>query len=108
MATLKNIDQEIEKTRQTVEDMKTKLDQSGKVLEEFAKTETIGQTDFDIENARIQDILKQQNVMEGNIADLIIGLEDATNVFGAEFESMKSYTGWEKFVGVFSKQRMQR
>ncbi len=108
MATLKNIDQEIEKTRQTVEDMKTKLDQSGKVLEEFAKTETIGQTDFDIENARIQDILKQQNVMEGNIADLIIGLEDATNVFGTEFESMKSYTGWEKFVGVFSKQRMQR
>ena len=46
--------------------------------------------------------------MEGNIADLIIGLEDATNVFGAEFESMKSYTGWEKFIGIFSKQRMQR
>ena len=42
------------------------------------------------------------------MADLIIGLEDATNVFGSEFESMKSYTGWEKFIGVFSKQRMQR
>ena len=108
MATLQNFDQEIEKTRQTVEDMKTKLDQSAVVLDEFAKSETIGQTDFDIENARIQDILKQQKLMEGNIADLIIGLEDATNVFGAEFESMKSYTAWEKFVGVFSKQRMQR
>ncbi|TGR91767.1 hypothetical protein EN834_35470, partial [bacterium M00.F.Ca.ET.191.01.1.1] len=45
---------------------------------------------------------------EGNIADLIIGLEDATNVFGAEFESMKNYTGWENFVGVFSAQRKQR
>ncbi len=108
MAALQNIEKEIEKTRQTVEDMRSKLDQSGKVLDEFAKADTIGQTDFDIENARIQDILKQQNVMEGNIADLIIGLEDATNVFGAEFESMKSYTGWEKFIGVFSKQRMQR
>ncbi|MEM9278305.1 MAG: hypothetical protein AAGA76_07005 [Pseudomonadota bacterium] len=108
MASLQNFDQEIEKTRATVEEMKTKLDQSAVVLDEFAKSETIGQTDFDIENARIQDILKQQKVMEGNIADLIIGLEDATNVFGAEFESMKSYTGWEKFVGIFSKQRMQR
>ncbi len=108
MATLQDFDQEIEKTRQTVEDMKEKLDQSAVVLDEYAKTESIGEADFDIENARIQDILRQQKVMEGNIADLIIGLEDATNVFGAEFESMKSYSAWEKFVGVFSKQRMQR
>ncbi|MEM7289429.1 MAG: hypothetical protein AAF412_03490 [Pseudomonadota bacterium] len=108
MASLQNFDQEIEKTKQTVEEMKSKLEQSGKVLDEYAKTDSIGQSDFDIENARIQDILSQQKLMEGNIADLIIGLEDATNVFGSEFESMKSYTGWEKFVGVFSKQRMQR
>ena len=108
MAGLQKFDAEIEKTRQSVEEMREKLDQSGKVLDEFAKTDTIGQTDFDIENARIQDILSQQKVMEGNIADLIIGLEDATNIFGSEFESMKSYTGWEKFVGIFSKQRMQR
>src|SRR5690606_5849402 len=46
--------------------------------------------------------------MEGNIADLIIGLEDATNIFGTEFESMKSYTGYEKLIGIFSKQKMQR
>ncbi|MGI9350744.1 MAG: hypothetical protein ACR2O3_04210 [Rhizobiaceae bacterium] len=108
MATLQNFDKEIEKTRATVEEMKEKLDTSAVVLEEFAKSDTIGQTNFDIENARIQDILKQQKVMEGNIADLIIGLEDATNVFGSEFESMKSYSGWEKFIGIFSKQRMQR
>lgn len=108
MASLQKFDSEIEKTRQTVEDMKQKLEQSGVVLEKLAKAETIGEVDFDIENARIDDVVRQQKVMEGNIADLIIGLEDATNVFGAEFESMKSYSGWEKFVGVFSKQRMQR
>lgn len=108
MATLQEFDSEIEKTRQTVEEMRGKLEQSGVILEELAKSETIGETDFDIENARIDDILRQQKVMEGNIADLIIGLEDATNVFGAEFESMKSYTAWEKMVGIFSKQRMQR
>ena len=108
MANLQKFDDEIEATRQTIEEMKGKLEHSSEVLEEFAKTDTIGEADFDIENARIQDILRQQKVMEGNIADLIIGLEDATNVFGAEFESMKSYTAWEKFIGVFSKQRMQR
>ncbi len=108
MAELQKFDAEIEKTRQTVEEMKTKLDQSSVVLEKLAEAETIGEVDFDIENSRIEDVLRQQKVMEGNIADLIIGLEDATNVFGAEFESMKSYTGWEKFIGIFSKQRMQR
>ncbi|GIL02155.1 MAG: hypothetical protein BroJett030_20540 [Alphaproteobacteria bacterium] len=108
MATMKQFDAEIEKTRQTVEEMRAKLEQSGVVLEKLAKAETIGQIDFDIENARIEDVVRQQKIMEGNIADLIIGLEDATNVFGAEFESMKSYTTWEKLVGIFSKQNMQR
>ncbi len=109
MASLQNFDAEIEKTRQVVEDMKSKIEQSGVVLEDFAKADKeIGDADFDIENARIQDVINQQKVMESNIADLIIGLEDATNVFGSEFESMKSYSAWEKFIGIFSKQNMQR
>ncbi|MAZ16847.1 MAG: hypothetical protein CL535_11035 [Ahrensia sp.] len=109
MATLQNFDAEIEKTKQVVEEMRSKIEQSGTVLDRFAQADQkIGEADFDIENARIQDVLRQQKVMEGNIADLIIGLEDATNVFGSEFESMKSYTGFEKLIGMFSKQRMQR
>ncbi len=108
MANLNKFDTEIEKTRQTVEEMRKKLEQSGVVLDKLAKAETIGQIDFNIENARIEDVLKQQKTMEGNIADLIIGLEDATNVFGSEFESMKSFSTWEKIVGIFSKQNMQR
>ena len=103
MATLQNFDAEIAKTKQVVEEMRSKIEQSGTVLDKIAKTdEKIGASDFDIENARIEDVLKQQKVMEGNIADLIIGLEDATNVFGTEFESMKSFTGWETFIGIFS------
>ncbi len=108
MASMKKFDQEIEKTRATINEMRSKVEKSGVLLEEVAKAESIGDADFDIENARIQDVLKQQKVMEGNIADLIIGLEDATNVFGSEFESMKSYSTWEKVVGIFSKQRATR
>ena len=109
MATLQNFDTEIAKTKKVVEDMRSKIEQSGTVLDTLADADkAIGNANFDIENARIQDVLAQQKTMEANIADLIIGLEDATNVFGAEFESMKNYTGWEKFVGIFSKQRQQR
>ncbi len=109
MATLQNFDAEIEKTKRVVNEMRSKIEQSGVVLEQFAQADKkIGSAEFDIENARIQDVINQQKVMEGNIADLIIGLEDATNVFGSEFESMKSYTTWEKLVGIFSKQSMQR
>lgn len=108
MATLQSFDSEIEKTRQIVSDMRGKIEQSGVVLDRLAKSDSklTGQ-DFDIENARIEDVLQQQKVMEANIADLIIGLEDATNVFGAEFESMKSFSGMEKFIGIFSKQKAQ-
>jgi hypothetical protein len=109
MATMQKFDQEIARTKEVVESMRSKIEQSGMVLDRFAQTDQkIGQADFDIENARIQDVLAQQKVMEANIADLIIGLEDATNVFGSEFESMKSYTGWENFVGMFSARRKQR
>ncbi len=109
MATLQKFDAEIARTKQVVDEMRSRIEQSGIVLEKFATADqVIGDADFDIENARIQDVLKQQKVMEGNIADLIIGLEDATNVFGSEFESMKNYTGWESFVGIFSRQRQQR
>lgn len=109
MATLQNFDAEIARTRDVVEQVRGKMEQTGVALDQFAKADTrLGDANFDIENARLQDVLTQQKVMEANIADLIIGLEDATNVFGSEFESMKSYTGYEKFIGIFSKQKMQR
>jgi hypothetical protein len=109
MASLHKFDAEIARTREVVEDVRSKIEQSGTVLEKLAQADQkIGETDFDIENARIEDVVRQQKTMEANIADLIIGLEDATNVFGAEFESMKSYSGWENLVGVFSTQRKQR
>ena len=60
MATLQNFDAEIEKTKQVVEEMRTKIEQSGTMLDKFAQADQkIGEADFDIENARIQDVLRQ-------------------------------------------------
>ena len=61
MATLQSFDAEIEKTRATINDMRGKIDASTGVLDQFSKTETkIGDANFDIENARIQDVINQQ------------------------------------------------
>lgn len=109
MATLQNFEKQIAETESAMRDVRTRTGESVQALQTVADADrAISDASFDIENARIQDVIRQQRVMEGNMADLIIGLEDATNAFGSEFESMKNYTAFEKFVGVFSKQRMAR
>ncbi len=107
MADQTNFEQEISKTQDMIEEMRSKIDQSGEVLERMADTESLGDIDFDIENARIEDVLAQQTAMQGNIADLIISLEDVTNSFGSEFENMQNYSLSEKLVGMFSRRRAQ-
>lgn len=103
----KSFDQEIEKTRAAISEMREKVGTTEAVLEKFAETETIGEVDFDIENARIEDVLHQQSVMEANIADLIVSLEDVTDSFGSQFEAMKTLTFTEQLVGFFSKKRAE-
>ena len=103
MVSTQKLDQEIEKTQTMVEEMRSKVEQSGQILDKIAESESFGEVDFDIENARIDDVLAQQKVMESNIADLIIGLEDVTNSFGSEFDSMQQFSFSEKLVGIFSK-----
>ncbi len=105
MVQTKQLDLEIEKTRNLVVEMRDKIHKSSEVLEKVAKSDSFGDVNFDIENARIQDVLAQQKVMESNIADLIIGLEDVTEGFGAEFKNMQTFSLSEKLIGLFSKKK---
>jgi len=56
----------------------------------------------DIENASLEDVHAHTEVMNANIAELIMGLDDVTAAFSKDFEEMRSKTGWESFVGIFS------
>jgi len=58
---------------------------------------------IDIENASLDDVHAHTDLMNANIAELIMGLDDVTAGFSKDFEEMRSKTGWESFVGVFSK-----
>lgn len=58
---------------------------------------------IDIENATLEDVHAHTDVMNANIAELIMGLDDVTEAFSKDFDEMRSKTGWESFVGVFSR-----
>ncbi|MGR3321373.1 MAG: hypothetical protein ACU0DK_05520 [Pseudooceanicola sp.] len=57
----------------------------------------------DIENASLEDVHAHTEVMNANIAELIMGLDDVTAAFSRDFDEMRNKTGWESFVGIFSK-----
>ncbi|THH36180.1 hypothetical protein E4Z66_14100 [Aliishimia ponticola] len=58
---------------------------------------------FDIENATLDDVHAHTEVMNANIAELIMGLDDVTAGFSKDFDEMRTKTGWESFVGIFAK-----
>ncbi|QBF33169.1 hypothetical protein [Thalassococcus sp. S3] len=58
---------------------------------------------IDIENATLDDVHAHTEVMNANIAELIMGLDDVTSAFSKDFDEMRSKTGWESFVGIFSR-----
>ncbi|MDQ2094099.1 hypothetical protein [Rhodalgimonas zhirmunskyi] len=58
---------------------------------------------IDIENASLEDVHAHTELMNANIAELIMGLDDVTAGFSRDFDEMRTKTGWETFVGIFSK-----
>jgi hypothetical protein len=55
-----------------------------------------------VENATLDDVNKHTEVMNANIAELIMGLDDVTAGFSKDFDEMRSKTGMESFIGIFS------
>ncbi|GAB1364925.1 hypothetical protein MASR1M32_41610 [Rhodobacter sp.] len=71
----------------TIEKARTKLDEG---------------ISLDVENATLEDVHKHTEVMNANIAELIMGLDDVTAGFSKDFDGMRTKTGWESFIGIFS------
>jgi len=81
----------------------------GKIAEltsriETARAKMAEGTDItvDIETATLDDVHAHTDMMNANIAELIMGLDDVTSGFSKEFAEMRDKTGWESLVGVFS------
>ena len=101
-------DTQIEKSKAEVAAAQAKMEALSAQIESARNKMASGQDiSIDIENASLDDVHAHSQLMNNNIADLILGLDDVTSGFSKEFDSMRSKTGWEKVVGFFSKKRAE-
>jgi hypothetical protein len=59
-------------------------------------------SELDVENATLEEVHKHTDLMNANIAELIMGLDDVTAGFSKDFDEMRTKTGMESFIGIFS------
>ena len=66
-----------------------------------------GEAAIDVENATLEDVHKHTDLMNANIAELIMGLDDVTAGFSRDFDELRSKTGMESVIGFFSKAKSE-
>jgi chromosome segregation ATPase len=62
---------------------------------------------IDVENATLADVHSHTDLMNANIAELIMGLDDVTAAFSKDFDEMRSKTGSERLIGFFSRAKAE-
>ena len=98
-----NLDAQVRESQEQVAAAQAKISElTSRIETARAKMKTGDDVAFDIENATLEDVHAHTDIMNANIAELIMGLDDVTAGFSKDFEEMRSKTGWESFVGVFS------
>lgn len=105
---MSTLDAQIEQSKKEVAEAQSKIAELSSRID-TARSKMSQGTDIslDIETASLDDVHAHTELMNANIAELIMGLDDVTSGFSKDFDSMRSKTGWEKFVGIFSKQRAE-
>ncbi len=90
--------------RNAKEEMRVADAKATAVTSAFARLETakVDALPLDIETATLQDVEAHSETMNGNIAELIMSLDEVTAGFSKEFSAMRDRTGWETVVGWFS------
>ncbi|GHA43565.1 hypothetical protein GCM10008927_05350 [Amylibacter ulvae] len=100
--------QTIAESQKQVKESQAKIAElSSKIETARDKLESGQDISIDIENATLDDVHSHSEAMSANIAELIMGLDDVTAGFSQDFDAMRTKSGWEKFIGVFSKQRSE-
>lgn len=97
---------QIEKSKQEVATARQKISELTSKIETAQSKLASGQDiTIDIENASLDDVHQHTELMGANIAELIMGLDDVTATFSKDFDAMRTKTGWESFISIFSKAR---
>ena len=97
-----DFDAQIRESQEQVAKAQAKIsDITGRIEAAHAKV-AAGEAVIDIENATLEDVHQHTDLMNANIAELIMGLDDVTAGFSKDFDEMRSKTGMESFIGIFS------
>lgn len=96
-------DAQIQKSQAQMAEAQAKISAiSDRLASAGTKLGTAEPAAFDIETATLADVQAHADVMNANIAELIMGLDDVTAGFSKDFEELRTKTGWESFVGMFA------
>lgn len=99
-----DFDAQVRESQAQVQEAQAKISElTGRIETARAKLNSGDDISIDIENATLEDVHQHTELMNANIAELIMGLDDVTSGFSKDFDAMREKTGWESFVGIFSK-----
>ena len=97
-----DFDSMIQESQAQVAQAQTKISAVTSRIEVARAKIAAGEAAIDVENATLADVSKHTDLMNANIAELIMGLDDVTAGFSKDFDEMRSKTGMESFIGIFS------
>ena len=101
---MSNFEAQVLESQKQVADAQAKISElTGRIDMAREKIKSGDDAMIDIENATLEDVHAHTDLMNANIAELIMGLDDVTAAFSKDFDEMRTKTGWESFVGIFSK-----
>ncbi|MBV0913057.1 coiled-coil domain-containing protein [Anianabacter salinae] len=105
---MSDFDAQLRESQAQVMDTRSKIEElTGRIESARAKLKTGDDISIDIEGATLDDVHAHTDVMNANIAELIMGLDDVTAAFSKDFDGMRTKTGWENIVGVFAKNKAE-
>jgi len=105
---MSSFDKQIRESQAQVEEAQSKISELTTRIEAArAKAATGDDISIDIENATLDEVHAHTEAMNANIAELIMGLDDVTSGFSQDFNQMRSKTGLETFVGIFSRAKSE-
>jgi hypothetical protein len=101
---MSDFDAQVRESQEQVAAAQAKISALTSRVEEIGvRVKTGDDISIDIENATLDDVHAHTDLMNANIAELIMGLDDVTSAFSKDFDEMRTKTGWESFVGMFSR-----
>ena len=98
-----DFDAQIRKSQAEVSAAQTKIAEVTSRIEAARAKIAAGEAAIDVENASLEDVHKHTDLMNANIAELIMGLDDVTAGFSRDFDEMRNKTGMESLIGFFSR-----